>query len=316
MKELDEFEIIKIIQKRLGNKKFSSEDVEVFRIGKRKIVTKVDTLVQSTDIPPKMSLKDAARKSIVACISDFAAKGVRPKFGIISLNLPNTISRSKIIEISKGIKKAADEFKVEILGGDTNEGKEVVFHACIFGEAEKIVARKGAKLGDLVFVTGPFGLTGIGLKVLLQNKKGKTKFIKKCQKAVLNPNPRLEFGLRCKKYFSSAMDSSDGLSTTLNEMARQSNHKFIINKVPASKEVYDFAKINKTDPTDLIFDAGEEYEFVFTAPKRYKASIQKIASKSKTPVIEIGYVTEGNGVYIQNDKSFRLKDSGWRHFKK
>lgn len=316
MKELDEFEIIKTIQKRLGNKKFSSEDVEVFRIGKKKIVTKVDTLVQSTDIPPKMNLKDAARKSIVACVSDFAAKGVRPKFGIISLNLPNTISRSKIIEISKGIRKAADEFKVEILGGDTNEGKEVVFHACIFGEVEKIVARKGAKLGDLVFATGPFGLTGIGLKVLLQNKKGKIKFIKKCQKAVLNPNPRLEFGLRCKKYFSSAMDSSDGLSATLNEMARQSNHKFIVNKIPASKEVYDFAKINKTDPMDLIFNAGEEYEFVFTAPKKYKTLIQRLASKSKTPVIEIGHVTKGSGVYIQNDKLFRLKDAGWRHFKK
>ena len=316
MKELDEFEIIKSIQRTLGNKKFASEDVEIFRIGKRNMVVKIDTLVQSTDIPPKMRLEDAVRKSIVACISDFAAKGVKPKFGVISLNLPKAISRSKIMEIARGIKKTSDEFEVKILGGDTNEGKEIVFHVCIFGETEKIIARKGAKTGDVVFVTGPFGLTGIGLQVLLQNKRGRKEFVKRCQEAVFKPNPRLEFGLKCKKYFSSAMDSSDGLSTTLNEMARQSNHKFVIKTIPASKEVYDFAKINKTDPTDLIFDAGEEYEFVFTAPKRYKASIQKIASKSKTPVIEIGYVTEGNGVYIQNDKSFRLKDAGWRHFKK
>jgi len=98
MNKLDESEIIKILQKELGNKKFVSEDVEVFSIGNSKIVAKVDTLVQSTDIPKKMSLSDAARKSIVASISDFAAKGVKPEFGIISLNLPVSISRLHIWE--------------------------------------------------------------------------------------------------------------------------------------------------------------------------------------------------------------------------
>jgi thiamine-monophosphate kinase len=99
MTKLDESSIIKIFQNRLGKKKFVSEDVEIFNLGKIKIVAKTDTLVESTDIPPKMKLSDAARKSIVACVSDFAAKGVKPKYGIISINLPKTISRSKINEI-------------------------------------------------------------------------------------------------------------------------------------------------------------------------------------------------------------------------
>lgn len=317
MTKLDESAIIKIFQSKLENKKFVFEDVEIFNIGKIRIVVKVDTLVQCTDIPPKMKLADAARKSIVACISDFASKGVKPEFGIISLNLPKSISRSKVIEISNGLRIASKEFQIKILGGDTNEGAEYVFHACIFGKSDKIVTRKGAKLGDLIFVTGPFGYAAAGLEILLDKRKGERNFVKKAVKSVLKPKPRLEFGLKSKKYFSSSMDSSDGLSTTLNEMAKQSNVKFIIDKIPAPKEIYEFAKENKINPTNLIFHGGEEYEFVFTVPKKHKSIVRRISSQVKTPIEEIGFVTNGKGVYTKVDKRiYYLKDLGWHHFKK
>ncbi len=63
MKKLDETEIIKKFQKIFGDKNFVSEDVESFSIGKTKIILKVDTLVESTDIPPKMSLKMLQEKA-------------------------------------------------------------------------------------------------------------------------------------------------------------------------------------------------------------------------------------------------------------
>ena len=53
-------------------------------------------MVQSTDIPQKMKLSDAARKSVIACVSDFASKGVKPEYGIISINLPKSISKKEI----------------------------------------------------------------------------------------------------------------------------------------------------------------------------------------------------------------------------
>ena len=53
-------------------------------------------MVQSTDIPQKMGLKDAARKSVVACISDFASKGIKPEYGIISVNLPKSIPKKTV----------------------------------------------------------------------------------------------------------------------------------------------------------------------------------------------------------------------------
>jgi thiamine-monophosphate kinase len=316
MTKLDENKIIKIFQTKLGNKKFVSEDVEVFTLGKTKIIAKIDTMVESTDIPKKMKLSDAARKSVIACVSDFASKGIKPEYGIISINLPKSISRIKIDNIANGFKKACKEYGISIIGGDTNAGKEIVFNVCIFGSSNSIITRKGSNKGDLIFVTGPFGYTSVGLDILLNNKNQKNNFVKKAIKSVINPKPNLSYGLKNKKYFSSSMDSSDGLSTTLNEMSKQSKKKFIINKIPSNKDLENYVRKQKIDLNSTVFHGGEEYEFIFTIPTKYKKIIMKNSKLLKTPIIEIGYVTSGKGVYLkENNKNIILKDLGWKHFK-
>ena len=316
MTKLSEDKIIKIFQTKLGNKKFISEDVETFTLGKTKIIAKIDTMVESTDIPKKMKLSDAARKSVIACVSDFAAKGVKPEYGIISINLPKTISRVKIDNIANGFKKACKEYGISIIGGDTNAGKEIVFNVCIFGNSNNIVTRKGSKKDDLIFVTGPFGYTSVGLNILVNNKKEKNNFVKKSIKSVINPKPKLSFGLKNKKYFSASMDSSDGLSTTLNEMAKQSGKKFIVDNIPSNKDLEDYVKKENLNLNSIIFNGGEEYEFIFTVPVKYRKNIIKNAKLLKTPIIEIGYVTSGKGVFLKNvDKNIIVKDLGWKHFK-
>ena len=112
------------------------------------------------------------------------------------------------------------------------------------------------------------------------------------------------------------MDSSDGLSTTLNEMSKQSKKRFIINNLPHMMDLEKYARSQKLDLNDLIFHGGEEYEFVFTVPPKYRKIIQRNAKTHKIPIIEIGHVTPGNGVYVKdNNDFFRLKDLGWRHFR-
>ena len=145
MSKLNEKKIIELFQNKLGNVDFVPEDVEFFKIGKKYCIAKVDTLVESTDIPPGMKLEDAARKSIVSCVSDFAAKGVKPIFGIISLTIPKRFSKLNIESLARGFQESTKEFKIKILGGDTNEGKELVVNFSLFGVSEKIVNRKGAK---------------------------------------------------------------------------------------------------------------------------------------------------------------------------
>ena len=168
----------------------------------------------------------------------------------------------------------------------------------------------------MVFVTGPFGYTSIGLNILIKKKKVKSKFVEKSIKSVINPKPKLSFGLKNKKYFSSSMDSSDGLSNTLNEMAKQSGKKFIVNNIPSNKDLEYYAKKRNLNLNSIIFNGGEEYEFIFTIPVKYRKNIIKNAKLLKTPIIEIGYVTAGKGVFLKNaDKNIIVKDLGWKHFK-
>jgi len=317
MSKLSEKKIIELFQNRLGNTNFVPEDVESFKIGKKRLVAKVDTLVESTDVPPGMKLEDVARKSIVSCVSDFAAKGVKPIFGIVSLTIPKRLSRSNIESLAKGFQRAAGEFKLKILGGDTNEGKELVITFSLFGTSKKIVNRKGAKTNHVIITSGPFGYSGAGLSILLKNKNGSKKFKAKAKSAVFRPNCRLTFGLKNKNYFSSSMDSSDGLSTTLNEMSTQSKKKFVITRMPSENDVFDFASSNGLNANDLIFNGGEEYEIVATANTSNLTRIKKYAKKHRIKLYEIGYVTKGSGVFYKKDgKLIRIKDRGWQHLQK
>ena len=314
MIRLTEKKIIDIFQSAL-NDKFVSEDVEYYKIGKKYFVLKIDTLVESTDIPKNVGLQYIARKSIISCVSDFAAKGIKPIFGIVSVVLPRKLSKKKIEDLAIGFGKASKEFGIKILGGDTNEGKEISISFTLFGITNKIIKRKGAKLNDIIISSGPFGYSSAGLSILQKKKKHSQSFGIKAKNAVLNPKSRLMFGLKNKNYFSSSMDSSDGLSTTLEELARQSKRKFIITNVPAKADIFDFAANNRLNAMNLIFNGGEEYEIIATVNPSNLTKIKKYAKIHHIQLYEIGYVTKGNGVYLQkNGRFIKIKDKGWHHF--
>ncbi|MGI0026570.1 MAG: thiamine-phosphate kinase [Nitrosopumilaceae archaeon] len=317
MSKPDEAEIIRIFQQSFGKKsKFVPEDVEILRMNKTMVISKSDMLVQSTDVPPGMKINEIARKSMIACVSDFACKGVKPQYATVSLAIPKGFSRSKIMKLAAGFYNASKEYGIKIVGGDVNEGKEIVIDVSMFGVSKKIVKRGGAKINDVIITSGPFGYCSAGLKIILNHLKADVKFTKKCKQHVNKPTPRLEFGLRISDYISSSMDSSDGLSATLNEMSKQSRKKFVITKLPTKSDVEKFADTNKIKLTDLVFCGGEEYEIVATVSGRNLDKVRQIAKMYKTPLFEIGYVTNGrNVVYCQENKLILVKKCGWLHFK-
>jgi thiamine-monophosphate kinase len=315
MSKLDEKKIIRIFQKKVTGD-FRGEDVEIFRLGKGFGVIKTDTLVQSTDVPPQMSPQQIAKKSMVAPISDFASKGVRPKHGIISISLPRNYPRAKLVGLAKGFRQASKQFGVRILGGDTNEAKELVISVMLFGVAKKITPRSGAKRGDIIVTTGNFGKTRAGLDILLHKCRSESNFKKNAIRSVLCPKPQMRFGILASKYLNSSMDSSDGLSTTLIEMANSSKKKFIITQIPKEGGLDEFAKSNHQNVTDLVFNGGEEYEIVATALPKNITRIKKIARTCGIKLIEIGRVEAGSGVFLENKNSqIRIKDKGWKHFR-
>ena len=312
MKKLDEREIIKIMNK----KQSSSEDVEIFKLGNEQCAVCVDTLVESTDIPKNSKLSDISRKSVVSSVSDFAAKGIIPKFCVVSLTLPKKISKKQVQELSKGFSNACKEFKIHLLGGDTNQGTEISIHVVLFGNVQKYTKRKGARIGDIICTTGAFGYTAAALEIILKKKKSSKAFSTKSKNLFFKPKPRLEFGHKSANYTTSSIDSSDGLSSCLNELSNQNKKKFLITKIPTNKDVIEFSKKNNTSLNRLVFDGGEEFELVFTTMPKNLRKIHALAKKNKISIFEIGHVSKGKGVFFDDGNNlFKIKDNGWQHFR-
>ena len=297
------------------------DDISAYDIGNNNLVVlKTDMLVDKTDVPPKMNLWQASRKAVIMNVSDFAAKGVKPLAILVSLGLPRTLIDKDIGEIGRGINAGAHEYGAYIIGGDTNEASDLVISLSLFGMAKKdeVMVRSGAKPGDLVAVTGSFGKTAAGLKILLDDFKTPDAIRKILVESVLMPHARLKEGLALSqtKAVTAAIDSSDGLAWSLHEIAKASNVGFFINKLPTAEEVEKFAEINKLDPLELTLYGGEEYELVLTIKPELWKEAEKAVEKVGGKLLQIGKVTAEKKIFLEIDgKKQVIEPRGWEHFK-
>jgi thiamine-monophosphate kinase len=298
------------------------DDVAAYTLGDRQmLILKTDMLVDKTDVPPNMSLWQTARKAVVINISDFAAKGVEPKVILVSLGLPRKLAKKNAIEeIGRGLNAGAREYNAYIIGGDTNEASDLVISISLFGTAKKdsLMLRSGAKPRDIVAVTGFFGKTSAGLKILLNNFKASKRVREIFLESVFMPHARLKEGLALSqtKSVTATIDSSDGLAWSLHEIANASKVGFLINKLPTAEGIEKFAKINRIDPVDLILYGGEEYELVLTIKPENWRKAEKAIEKLGGKLLQIGKVTaQGKLVLETNGKKHTIEPRGWEHFK-
>jgi thiamine-monophosphate kinase len=310
MTKLGEKEIIRIFATKLG-----IADLDDVALIGRGIVFKTDMLVASTDVPDGMEAWQVARKSIVSCVSDLAAKGVRPHAAMISLGMPENCTQPYVEGLAEGFAIASKEFGVKIVGGDTNKANGLVIDCSMVGFASsgKIPTRKGAKPGDVVVVSGMFGLPPAGLAILMRNAAATGAFRKQAAESVLVPKPRQCFGLALAKYFSSSIDSSDGLAISLYELASQSRVNVAIENVPAAEGLEKFAQENGLDARELVFHGGEEYEIVATIPKSKLRQAMASANKVGTSLHVIGRIQRGTGNVFVGERL--LENRGYVHFR-
>ncbi|HEY4675448.1 MAG TPA: thiamine-phosphate kinase [Candidatus Bathyarchaeia archaeon] len=322
---LGERKIIEIIQENLGTMPKMpipfGDDVSAYDMGNGNLaVLKTDMLVDKTDIPPSMTLWQAARKAVVMNVSDFAAKGVKPLAILVSLGLPRHLTKKDVEQIGKGLNAGAREYDAYIIGGDTGEASDLVISLSLFGIAEKnkVMLRSGAKPGDIVAVTGFFGKPAAGLKILINQLRTTKKIRQVLVESVLMPQVRLEEGLALSqtKAVTSAIDSSDGLAWSLHEISRASKVGFLIDKLPVAGEVEQFAKANKLDPSELALYGGEEYELVLTLKPSLWRKAQEAVEHVGGSLIQIGKVTVEKEVCLEsNGKRRRIEARGYEHFK-
>lgn len=320
VKELGEFECIKRINKNLIYrpefvKLGCGDDAAVYSVpdGFDQVIS-TDTMVEGIHfLKSTMTPFDVGYRICSVNFSDMAAMGAVPIGFVLSIALPDNLSIDWLENCYDGIREVCKKYSVNILGGDVTGSKQgLVITGTVVGIVKKnrYITRSGAKVGDIVFVTGTIGDSAAGLACLF-NKCDNEYLIKKHRR----PEPKVEIG----QYFSenninSLNDISDGLSRELNEIAIASNVVIQIDadKIPISNESKLVGmKLNK-NPLIWAFNGGEDYELVGSASKEVWEKI-----KSKKGISKIGFVkSEGEGFVevLYNGSIKKLPANGYDHF--
>ena len=297
------------------------DDVSAVQLNQKTLaVIKTDMLVGKTDVPQGMSLRQAARKAVVMNISDFAAKGVSPVAVLVSLGLPRSYNEEDVRQIGLGLNEGAREYGPYVVGGDTGEASDLIISCSLLGfcNSQTLMKRGTGRAGDIVAVTGEFGKTAAGLKILLEKLEVPEEIEKPLTEAVFMPKARLKEGIALAQtsVVTASIDSSDGLAWSLYELSVASNVGFRIDNVPVASEAIEFARILNLNPLELALYGGEEYELVITVKPELWEKAENAMLKLGNRLIKIGMVTKEKKLEFKtNGKTLPIEPKGWEHFK-
>ena len=283
-------------------------------------VLKTDMLVGGLDVPSGMSLYQVARKAVVMNISDFASKGVQPSALLVSLGLRRGTSRADVENLALGLNAGVREYGAYLVGGDTSEAPDLIIACMVFGTAksDRLIRRSGARAGDILAVTGLFGKTASGLKLLLENLDTPVELKQRLLDAVYLPKARLREGLALARSgaVTASIDSSDGLAVSLHELRKMSGKGFEVSSLPVAEEARSFAKLHKLDVKELVLYGGEEYELIVTVRPEGWQRAQRAVHKIGGSLFKIGVVTDDPSIHlVEDDAKLEIPYRGWEHFK-
>lgn len=333
--ELGEFGLIERLTKNFENVNASTiksvgDDAAVIDNGGKKTVVSTDLLVEGIHFDLVYTpLKHLGYKSVVVNVSDIYAMNAQPKQITVSLAVSSKFSVEALEELYAGIRHACKNYKVDLVGGDTTSSLSgLVISVTAVGEAneEDIIYRSGAKVGDLVCVTGDLGGAFLGLQIL---EREKSIFLEHpdVQPEFDNADALIARQLKPEarkdvvQYFkemnlkpTSMMDLSDGLSSDIFHICKQSGVGCELNEaaIPISEDAYNMALKFNFDPITCALNGGEDYELLFTIEPEDETKLSEDENFSI-----VGQITEKeNGCVLitRSGNRHKLKAQGWKHF--
>jgi thiamine-monophosphate kinase len=259
-------------------------------------------------------------KALARATSDVAAMGARARYFFLTLGLPDSSTGAWLDDFLDGLGRAARRFGLVLAGGDTTKYPAVVASLTIVGEIDrrKAILRSGARPGDLLCVSGRLGEAELGLR-LIQRKLHRQKHWSSLLKKHFYPEPRLALGewLSAHGCATSMIDTSDGLSTDLRHICEASGVGAIVwaPKIPAVRIPAELQRFG-LDPLDLALNGGDDYELLFTVPKKFSGRLpRKVEGVSVTV---IGEITREKKVTLLGADGIctPLQPKGWDSFRK
>jgi len=300
-----------------------------------------------------VDLKHLGYKSVMVNLSDVFAMGGTPRQITVSIALSKRFQVEDMEDFYEGMRMACDKWGVDIIGGDTTSSLTglAISITCI-GEAKKedIIYRNGAKDTDLVCVSGDLGAAYMGLQLLEREKMVYYDQVKKIQAKLKDAkdakqteslqrqlNEAWQPDFAGKEYLiqrqlqteargdiliklreagiqpTAMIDISDGLSSELHHICKQSNtgcrifEKFL----PIDYQTAVMAEELNMNVTTCALNGGEDYELLFTCPIGDNEKLQAMEG-----VKVIGHITKpelGLQLVARDGGEFELLAQGWQH---
>jgi thiamine-monophosphate kinase len=280
------------------------------------LVEKIHFLLNS--IPPFQ----LGRKSLAVNMSDIAAMGGTPKEAVISIAIPETIDLVFLDTLYDGMKSIAKEYEINLLGGDTTASPaHLVINIAMVGEAleEEILYRSGAKVGDVIFLTGPVGSSAAGLEIILTGRSfaGGDDLVNAHQ----DPYPHVKAGriIASKKVANSLIDVSDGVAADLGHICAESKLGAIIAEemIPTTERFQAYCNRFNPDSRRLSLHVGEDYVLLGTVPEKSAAHLQEALQSEGCEFYPIGHTVAEAGLKLKShDGAIEvIGKEGWDHFR-
>ena len=281
-----------------------SDDAAVMQLSAgHELVVTTDTLIEGVHFLTDGEPGSIAAKLLRVNLSDLAAMGARPIGYTLNIALPSEIEDKWLEAFAAGLASDQTEFSVTLIGGDsvTTSGP-IALTMTAFGDVPQgsALRRSGAKVGDIVYVSGTVGDGAVGLAVALGeletlSTKDKDYLLQRYTK----PEPRVALGQRLLGVANAAIDVSDGFVADLGHIANCSGVSIEVepDKIPLSGAVK-VALDQSVVSMDRLLTGGDDYELAVSVPEEARSVMAALANYLTLPLTEVGRVCVGIGVRV------------------
>lgn len=305
LSDLGEKEIVK----RLSSFLDIGDDAAYLKFGEEFLILTTDMIYEKTHILPGMSWEQIGKLAVTVNFSDIAAMGARPIAFLLSYGSPD-IEFENFERIMHAVDNQCKKYSAKFAGGDTNYMEKLTLSGVAVGTTKKPILRSGARIGDIVAVTGDLGSAPLGTEILLKSLS--VDINNYVIKKALEPDPRVNEAILLGNYAASMTDISDSLSTSLHDIAERSGVGIIleIDKLPISGDAGKIAKRLNLDILDYALYGEGDYELLFTLSQEDFDGINK-----KDTFTKIGEIIQGSRIVgIKGKEEINIKRKGYEHF--
>lgn len=265
----------------------------------QQLVVTMDTLVAGVHFPLDTHPYDIGYKTAAVNLSDLAAMGATPAWATLALTLPEA-DAEWLKAFSHGLFELLSKYHVQLIGGDLTKGPlTLTLQAHGFTPAGKALTRRGAKPGDLIFVSGTLGDAALGLQIAQKKISIEPHLAQYAINRLNRPEPRVELGIALRDKAHAAIDISDGLTADLQHILTLSNvgAKLDVEKIPLSPAL---KSLPFESALSLALSGGDDYELCVTVPPHLQNALPNTLTL-------IGVITENLGLN-------GIPTKGYQHF--